>query len=409
MSLVANIGVLAVFKYYNFFIGNLDQLLHWTGNKSNLPLLKILLPIGLSFHTFQAMSYTIEVYRKNQKAERHFGIYALYVMFYPQLVAGPIERPQNMLHQFHEPHYLNYDNLSKGLRLMLWGMIKKVVIADRLALYTENIFNHPYNQSATALVIAVVFFTFQIFCDFSGYSDIAVGAARVMGYRLMINFNWPYSAKSVSEFWRRWHISLSTWLSDYVFTPLSLSLRQYGILALVIASAVTFFISGLWHGAAWHYVIWGGLHGVAIAYEIVTHKARKKIFKKIPKSIGNAIGLICTFSYVACSYIFFRANNMKDALFIIKKIAHFPAEMMQVFRIGRMGFLNLVNIYTWILPGSAAIVFLELAHILLIKYRLEDTFSQRPAWVRWAVYYSGFILLVFFGTYEKAQFIYYQF
>jgi len=221
MSLVSNIGVLAVFKYYNFFIENINWLLrasHLTAGA--LPFWHILLPIGLSFHTFQAMSYTIEVYRGNQKPERHLGIYALYVMFYPQLVAGPIERPQNLLHQFHEPRDPDPGMIGSGLRLMAWGYFKKMVVADHLAMYVDKVFGPPIRFAGIPTLVAVLFFSFQIYCDFSAYSDIARGAARVMGIRLMRNFNFPYFSRSIREFWGRWHISLSTWFRDYLYIPL---------------------------------------------------------------------------------------------------------------------------------------------------------------------------------------------
>ena len=206
LSLVANIGVLAVFKYYNFLNDNLTFLLHGADWENPIPYLSILLPIGLSFHTFQAMSYTIEVYRGHQKAERHFGIYSLYVMFYPQLVAGPIERPQNLLFQFRTEHKFDYERVVSGLRLMLWGFFKKLVIADRLAIYVNAAYGNPDEHTGLTLAVATMFFAFQIYCDFSGYSDIAIGAARVMGYDLMKNFNRPYLSASISEFWSRWPI-----------------------------------------------------------------------------------------------------------------------------------------------------------------------------------------------------------
>jgi alginate O-acetyltransferase complex protein AlgI len=248
MSIVGNLGVLAIFKYYNFFASIFN-----THFDTHSPLLNILLPIGLSFHTFQAMSYTFEVYRGNQKAERHFGIYALYVMFYPQLVAGPIERPQNILHQFHVRHKFDYELAKSGLLLMAWGMFKKVVIADRLALFVNEVFDHPSDYSGPSVITAALFFSFQIFCDFSGYSDIAIGSARVMGFTLMTNFDRPYASASISEFWRRWHISLSTWFRDYLYIPLGGNRvskpRAYLNLFIV------FLVSGLWHGANWNYII----------------------------------------------------------------------------------------------------------------------------------------------------------
>ena len=219
-SLVANIGILAVFKYYNFINDNISILATNLNLTNNIPYLNILLPIGLSFHTFQAMSYTIEVYRGNQKAEKHFGIYSLYVMFYPQLVAGPIERPQNILSQMHVKHEFSYANISAGLKQMAWGFFKKLVVADRLSIYVETVYPNPELHNGTTVVISSLFFAIQIYCDFSGYSDIAIGAARTMGFDLMTNFKRPYFATSISDFWSRWHISLSTWFRDYLYIPL---------------------------------------------------------------------------------------------------------------------------------------------------------------------------------------------
>ena len=227
LSIIANVGVLAFFKYFNFINDNAAEIARFFGWNYPIEDLKILLPIGLSFHTFQAMSYTIEVYRGHHAAERHFGIYALYVMFYPQLVAGPIERPQSLLQQFHREHHFNETDAVEGLRLMLFGMFQKVVIADRVALIVNPVFDKPAAFHGLAIIIALVLFSFQIYCDFAGYSNIAIGAARVMGFRLMTNFNRPYMAQSVSEFWRRWHISLSTWFKDYVY--LSLGGNRVGV------------------------------------------------------------------------------------------------------------------------------------------------------------------------------------
>jgi len=315
LSIISNVGVLAFFKYYNFFASNINALPGVAGSSWEVSLLKIVLPIGLSFHTFQAMSYTIEVYRGNQKAEKHFGIYALYVMFYPQLVAGPIERPQNILHQFYEHHKLEYDNLVAGLRLMLWGMIKKVVIADRLAITTDAIFNNVHSCSGVTLAIGAVFFAFQIFCDFSGYSDIALGAARVMGFRLMVNFKHPYTATSISDFWRMWHISLSTWFRDYVYIPLggnkvSKARRNLNLF-------IVFLLSGFWHGANWTFIIWGALHGSYTVIASFTQSWRARIVSAVKldrlPSVRTLVQQLSTFILVTFAWIFFRANNVSDA------------------------------------------------------------------------------------------------
>ena len=258
-SLIANIGVLAIFKYYNFLNNNLSDLLNSFGYNNSIPNLSIILPIGLSFHTFQAMSYTIEVYRGNQKAERNFGIYSLYVMFYPQLVAGPIERPQNLIHQFYEKHYFDYERVVEGLKLMLWGLFMKLVIADRLAIYVNAVYNNSAQHSGITLLVATVFFAFQIYCDFAGYSSIAIGAARVMGFNLMTNFNRPYFSTSISEFWKRWHISLSSWFKDYLY--ISLGGNRVSIPRWYLNLFIVFVISGLWHGANWTFIIWVRLMG----------------------------------------------------------------------------------------------------------------------------------------------------
>lgn len=411
LSIVANVGVLCVFKYYNFFVGNVDTMFAAAGMKSYIPLLNIILPIGLSFHTFQAMSYTIEVYRGNQPAERHLGIYALYVMFYPQLVAGPIERPQNLLHQFREVHNPEYERIVAGLRLMLWGLIKKVVIADRIGTITDPIFDHPHTYSALGLYMGVAMFHVQVFCDFSAYSDIAIGSARVMGFKLMTNFNMPFHARTVSEFWRRWHISLSSWFRDYVYLPLGGNkegnFKTYRNLFFVCL------LSGLWHGASWLFIIWGLLQG---AYMIVGHMT-KKLRKRINDTVGissvkwldHGLDILITFSLTAFARIFFRGRNMDDAWYFIKKLKDLPRELGLFLSTGKLGFTHLPQFRSVLLPVFALIVLMEMAHLLKIKYDLQNTFSQRPAAIRWTLYFTGLILLTFFGVYDNRQFIYFQF
>lgn len=411
MSLVANIGVLAIFKYYNFFINNINDVLVSSKINANLPLLNIILPIGLSFHTFQAMSYTIEVYRGNQKAERHFGIYSLYVMFYPQLVAGPIERPQNILHQFYEKHTVDYDNIASGIRQMLWGFFKKVVIADRLTIVTDPIFNHPDQHSAVGLMIGTIFFSFQIFCDFSGYSDIAIGAARVMGFRLMTNFNMPYHARTISEFWKRWHISLSTWFRDYLY--ISLGGNRVSLPRVYFNLFFVFLVSGFWHGANWTFIIWGALHGFYLIFAMFSKDVRLNILEKtgITKLhwLHNGINVFSNFFLVALAWVFFRANNVHDATYIIQKMTLVPSELLQVLQTHKIAFLKLPDLYNVVIPGFLAIAVLEIAHILQLKLHLTTTFTSRPTWVRWSVYYATLFTLIFLGVYEKHSFIYFQF
>ena len=336
MSLIANIGVLAVFKYYNFLNSNISGVCSFFGASNHIPYLNILLPIGLSFHTFQAMSYTIEVYRGNQKAERHFGIYSLYVMYYPQLVAGPIERPQNMLHQFYEKHYFDYVNVVEGLRLMLWGMFKKVVVADRLAIFVNSVYDHPKDFHGFQTILATAFFSFQIFCDFSGYSDIALGSAQVMGFKLMVNFNRPYFSKSISEFWKRWHISLSTWFRDYLY--ISLGGNRVSKLRSYFNQFIVFLISGLWHGANWTFVIWGSLHGAYLIIGRFTYQFRAKLGSKSGLGkvlqLNSLIQIITTFTLAAFAWIFFRAATLSDALTIIKNSSKISKSQLGWYMLG---------------------------------------------------------------------------
>lgn len=406
-SLVANIGVLAVFKYYNFINENLSFLLHGFGVSNPIPYLSILLPVGLSFHTFQAMSYTIEVYRGHQKAERHFGIYSLYVMFYPQLVAGPIERPQNMLHQFREKYDFDYDRVMSGLRLMAWGLFKKVVIADRLAIAVDTVFNNPEQHNSLSLIIATVFFTFQIFCDFSGYSDMALGAARIMGFKLMTNFDKPYQSKSVHEFWKRWHISLSTWFKDYLY--ITLGGNRVTVPRWYLNLFIVFLVSGLWHGANWTFVIWGALHGFYLVFGLITQKYRDRFNQLLRIDKVPTISTISTFILVAFAWIFFRANSVDSAFYIVKHMfTGIPDVVHQL--VNNQPVLESMGLKKNDFALSILlIIFLETVHYVQSKKSLSDIFVQKPAYVRWAVYYGVILAIIFLGVFENRQFIYFQF
>jgi len=411
MSVVANVGVLAVFKYYNFFTENLNAVLVANHAAFTAPYLRMILPIGLSFHTFQAMSYTIEVFRGNQKAERHLGIYSLYVMFYPQLVAGPIERPQNILHQFHEKKTFNYDNVANGLRQMAWGLMKKSLVADRLAGVIDPIFKDPHHYSSTGLCVALFLYAFQIYCDFSGYSDIALGAAKVMGYDLMVNFNHPFRSKSVTEFWRRWHISLSTWFNDYLFNPMITSWRNGGIYAVVAALMLTFLLSGFWHGAGWKFVIFGLFHGVYVSYEFVTRKRRKKIFGKLPPGVNKRLSVVLTFLFVVYAWIFFRANTVNDAFYIAKKAPALFPELLRAVRnhklIARELLVNMDII--GLLWSLGIIILLEWVHKIEKDGNIYLIVGRQSKALRWTIYTVSFLLIVLFGVFNSRQFIYFQF
>jgi alginate O-acetyltransferase complex protein AlgI len=402
-SLIANIGVLAVFKYYNFINTNFSFLLHNMGMKDPFPFLAILLPIGLSFHTFQAMSYTIEVYRGNQKAERHFGIYALYVMFYPQLVAGPIERPQNLLHQFRENHPFDYDRVTSGLRLMVWGFFKKIVIADRFGMLVDKVYSNPHQFNGVSLTLATFFFAYEIYCDFSGYTDIAIGAARIMGFTLMKNFKNPYQSKSISEFWTRWHISLSTWFRDYLYIPLGGN--RVKVQRLYFNLMVVFLISGLWHGANWTFVIWGALHGFYLVFSLLTGKARTSLFSYLPQSVTAIVSVILTFSFVSFAWIFFRANNVSDAGYIATHVFSGWTNLNNLKNIEVIG-----KVKYSLLPWMGLIFLVETVNYIKEKYNITELFLRQPVYIRWAEYFVT-VFIVFFCaiSFVPRQFIYFQF
>lgn len=405
MSLCANIGVLAFFKYFNFLNANLEALAYFLRWNYPIGYLGILLPIGLSFHTFQSMSYTIEVYKGRYAAERHPGYLALYVLFYPQLVAGPIERPQNLLPQFHTPHKFDAARVADGLRLMLWGFFKKMVIADQLALFVNPVYNNVTDYQGLVLIVATALFAYQIYCDFSGYTDIARGAARVMGIDLMQNFDQPYLATSISNFWRRWHISLSSWFRDYVYIPLGGSrvphARQYVNLML------TFMISGLWHGASWTFVIWGALNGFYLVAEHMTTGLRARLvgLARLERHsrILTAIQVLSTFALVSFAWIFFRANSFADAIYVVTHLL----SRWSIYQL-RVTFMPEAMRIEF-LAVLAAIVFMETAEWMWRHNGLRTRFLQQPVWTRGAAYYALGMLIVLFGNFSQQVFIYFQF
>src|SRR4051794_27964278 len=406
-SIVANVGVLALFKYFNFANANVAAIAHFIGWNYPISALTLILPVGLSFHTFQAMSYTIEVYRGNQKAERHLGIYALYVMFYPQLVAGPIERPQNLLHQFHEVHHFDYERVVSGLQLMLWGTFKKVGIADRLATRVNLVFDRPGLYQAPVLVLATICFAWQIYCDFSGYSDIAIGSARVMGFQLMRNFDRPYMARSVSEFWRRWHISLSTWFKDYLYIPLGGN--RVGRLSWTRNILVVFTLSGLWHGANWTFVVWGALHGLYIAFGHMSKDLRDRLWQSKPLAalggVRPVVQNVITVALVCVAWVFFRAANVDTAVYILRHMFIGWGAVLASIAHGKVPVQLTPG---QVLPYVFVIVLLEWLQWSHARRTLPQRLRSRPLWLRWSVYYAAIGAIVFLGT-AGGQFIYFQF
>ena len=323
LTLVVSLGVLFFFKYFNFLSDSVNGIANLFRSEAQDPLiLNLILPVGISFYTFQTLSYVIDVYRGSVEVEKHFGYYALYVSFFPQLVAGPIERPENLIPQLHEKHKLSWDNAIPGLRKMLIGFFKKMVVADLLATYVNAVYNDPASATGFGVLVATVLFSFQIYCDFAGYTDIAIGCAEIMGIKLMQNFNRPYISESIQEFWRRWHISLSSWFKDYIYFPLGGSRCKKWRHMLNIC--IVFFVSGLWHGAAWTFVIWGAMHGV---YQVIGHftkKPRERFWRMVHVDpAGKFVRMlkrIGTFFLVAFSWIFFRANNFEELGVLLSKL-----------------------------------------------------------------------------------------
>jgi len=391
-SLIANIGVLAVFKYYHFIDQNIGFLSNLLGAKVHLPVLNILLPIGLSFHTFQAMSYTIEVYRGNQKAERNFGIYSLYVMFYPQLVAGPIERPQNLLHQFYEKHDWDWSRVKSGLLQMAFGIFKKVVIADRIALLVDPAYGDLSHQSGMNLVIASFFYSFQIYCDFSGYSDVAIGASRVMGFKLMDNFNAPYLAKSLPEFWRRWHISLSTWFKDYVY--FSLGGNRVSIPKWYINIMIVFILSGIWHGASWNFIIWGFLHGAFQVIGLTLNRFFPALAAdKIQTTFVKVVYQIWTFTLVTLAWVFFRIPKFSDLKLFFKQISS----------------ISFKDSLSFELNTNEIILCLTLVILLIFAEKWQWKKALLKGNYFWLVFLLCLTSVYFLGVFNLKQFIYFQF
>lgn len=319
-ALALTLAILFFFKYYNFANNSMRAGCSLVGIPYRLPHLDILLPIGISFHTFQTLSYTIDVYRGRVPAEPNFVKFALFVSFFPLLVAGPIERASRLLPQLGREHHLDLERLSSGLKLILWGFFKKVVIADRLAEYVNQIYPHPADFSGATLALATYCFAFQIYCDFSGYADIAIGSARMLGFDLMQNFNLPYFSRSISDFWQRWHISLSTWFRDYVYIPLGgkrVSSRRWALNILLV-----FVLSGLWHGASWTFLIWGGLHGGYYLLEKFFAPYARGLCRscRLSAKVQAGLQMVVTFHLVLFAWVFFRADSLHDALFILSRL-----------------------------------------------------------------------------------------
>jgi alginate O-acetyltransferase complex protein AlgI len=397
LSITVNLGFLGVFKYYNFFASSFADAISNFGIQSNPWTLKVILPIGISFYTFHGLSYVIDIYKGRIKPERNFVDYSVFVSFFPLLVAGPIERATHLLPQIQKKRVFDYTKAIDGLRQILWGLFKKVVIADQCAVFANSIFNHAGQNSGSNLVLGALFFTFQIYCDFSGYSDIALGTARLLGIELLKNFAFPYFSRDIAEFWRRWHISLSTWFRDYLYIPLGGS--RGGMWMKIRNTFIIFIVSGFWHGANWTFVTWGFLNALFIMPSIVFKTNRKNLDivaqgRMLP-SFRELMAMLITFSLTVFAWIFFRAESLSHAVTYISGI--FSPSLLSMPTKGSKALMLLLAVFLFIeWQGRES------------NYAIEKVGLNWYKPVRWAAYY-GVVFMIFYFAGKEQQFIYFQF
>lgn len=400
ISILINLGFLGVFKYYDFFALSFTESLRHLGIEIHPSTINIILPVGISFYTFHGISYVIDIYYSKIKAERDFIHYGLFVSFFPLLVAGPIERATHLLPQLKKPRTFRYDKAVNGLRQILWGLFKKIVIADNCAVFANDIFQHHHSSSGSTLLLGAFFFTIQIYGDFSGYSDIALGTARLFGIELLRNFAFPYFSRDIAEFWRRWHISLSSWFRDYLYIPLGGS--KGGLWSKIKNTFIIFLVSGFWHGANWTFVIWGLLNAIFFLPLLIFNKNRNHLevvargrFLPSPK---EAVQILATFFLAMMAWIFFRAATVEQAIDIIKNI--FSSSLFVPIK----PFDSLCYITLGLIVFFIIIEWLGREH----KFGIETLLQARSRWLRWGFYGLLLLLMLLFGG-QKQQFIYFQF
>ncbi|MBK7503894.1 MAG: MBOAT family protein [Bacteroidetes bacterium] len=410
VSILGNLLLLFFFKYFNFFSGSTNDVFKFLQIDISLPLLDIILPIGISYYVFQAIGYNLDIASEKAAAEKNYIHLASYFFFFPKIMQGPVDRPRNLLPQLKQGSEFNYENFVDGLRRILWGFFLKLVIADRLFVLVDNVWKNIDAFGGLSVAISVSLFTLQLYFDFLGYTEIALGSAQLFGIKLMENFDKPLSSKNITEFWRRWHISLSTWLNEYLYNPMAIGWRDMGKYSMHLAVFITFFIAGIWHGAGITFMIFGSLHGIALVYEIFTKKSRKKWAKKLPKGLYDFLSLKLTFIYVSFTLIFLKSNTLERAFVVIKSIGQgWKNDITGIFNgnISKVLFLN---------GGSSNIAILVV--LLLLFFMIETYFkeksykvlNQKNTFVRWTIYFGILAIIAFFGQFHSdAEFIYVNF
>ncbi len=412
LSFILNLSILFFFKYFDFAIENINRVLAVLNIALIQPSFDVLLPVGISFYTFQALSYTMDIYRGEIYAEKNILKYALFVSFFPQLVAGPIERSKNLLVQLNQEHHFDYERVKRGLQLMLWGFFMKLVIADRVAMLVDQVYNNWEQYAGMEILVATVFFAIQIYCDFNSYSTIAVGAAQVMGFKLMENFRQPYFAISVADFWRRWHISLSSWFRDYLYIPLGGNRK--GKTRKYINTMIVFLTSGLWHGASWNFVVWGGLNGIYQVIGEVTKPYRDKVKQLLKINTQNSVYRVfqlgITFVLINITWVFFRASSFTVAMQMLGKII--TTSKLSILFDGTLFTLGLdQKDFAVALIAIGILWIVDLCHSK--KISLREWISKKNIVCRWICYYAAIFVVLIFGIYgpgyDAAAFIYFQF
>ena len=411
LCLLLNLAMLGVFKYAGFLCGTVTGILSVMHVQVTDPVLKLLLPVGISFYLFQAMGYVIDVYRGELQAERNPLRYALFVSFFPTVLSGPITRAGQMLPQFREPLHFKPELVRDGLVRMLWGFFLKMVLADRIAIIVNTVYGAPGDYPGTVLLVATVLYTFQIYCDFAGYTSIAVGTAQIMGFTVMENFNSPYLAGNIADFWRRWHISLSSWFRDYLYFPLGGNRK--GVARKYLNIMIVFMISGLWHGAAWTFVLWGGLHGLYQVIGRLLMPVRNWMVELLHVNRNSFshrfLKVLVTFSLVAFAWIFFRSKDIGTALYVAGHLWHFQPWILTDGTLYRLG-LDAAN-FNLMLIGLAVMAAVDLCNFHGI--RISDKIAAQGIWLRWMIYMAAVIFIIVCGVwgpgYDTAGFIYYQF
>lgn len=415
VSFVSNLSILVFFKYFDFILDNINAVLGAIGVELVSNPFNWLLPVGISFYTFQALSYTVDVYRGDIKAEKNILRYALFVSFFPQLVAGPIERSKNLLNQLRNVDKINvwnYQRIANGVVQMTWGMFQKMVIADRVAIFVNGVYDNLHAVGTVETIAAALAFSVQIYCDFAAYSTVAIGAARVMGFELMENFNTPYFADSIADFWRRWHISLSTWFRDYLYIPLGGNRK--GVVRKYINLVIVFLVSGLWHGASWNFIIWGSLNGIYQVVGGVTKPYREKLkdLMNVRRDVFSyKFGqILFTFGLTTLTWVFFRAKTIEEAFYFFKKMTYWNPWAIfneSIFQFG----LDRVEMNV-LLIGIVVMVLIDLIRYVK-KQQFSDFMMEQNIWFRWIIVIGMVLACLIYGVYginfDSSQFIYFQF